>query len=538
MQLYNVDIARSLEQPYIFHVSIGIDECQKLLQQAEKLLGIPSRQTKSPYKQLRKLLRNQLRNRHDEFFATSRLPKRTVDDVKEFSRDLLQRQQETNSLYILEKDDRDHRYTNIRMSRLSSLLLAREVAGQAGLFKSTKYMNFSETRAIYDDDLQLRGQWNGCAGDVMTIRWVSNTSFVCGTTTHSDPHNQEYNKGTNLILGSASVGQLRAYPDHRIVRPVVRQGANSTETMRNSQSPWMFCSVVSSAYDARHDRCYTSSFDRTVKIWRAAEDGLTMRCLGTWLHRHNVNFVAVSAHNSSMVATCEDAADEAVRVYNVGNDDDDSISDSPYSTYSLTRTDDLGLVPGPHQSDKWAWLPATIQWGQAPTVSHLLLVGYSPRSFTGDDNDIPESKRDSGEICLWDCLEKRRLRINTATTSNVFEVLWHPSQPSFVVATSPCGLDVPDGVRTQIRIFTPASVGESAYAPGAYSEFQTLQCTALDINELSIMPNSFTFSYITAACTDGSVYIWDTAFPEKPLHVLQHGGKLRLLLLLLIPNKY
>lgn len=36
-------------------------------------------------------------------------------------------------------------------------------------------------------------------------------------------------------------------------------------------------------------------------------------------------------------------------------------------------------------------------------------------------------------------------------------------------------------------------------------------------------PNSFTFTYITAGCTDGNTYVWDTARGDKPIHVLRHG---------------
>jgi hypothetical protein len=36
-------------------------------------------------------------------------------------------------------------------------------------------------------------------------------------------------------------------------------------------------------------------------------------------------------------------------------------------------------------------------------------------------------------------------------------------------------------------------------------------------------PNSYSFSYITAGCTDGKTYVWDTARGDKPIHVLRHG---------------
>jgi len=35
-------------------------------------------------------------------------------------------------------------------------------------------------------------------------------------------------------------------------------------------------------------------------------------------------------------------------------------------------------------------------------------------------------------------------------------------------------------------------------------------------------PNSFSFCYVTAGCTDGATYIWDTALGDNPIHVLRH----------------
>ncbi|KAL2753772.1 hypothetical protein ACRALDRAFT_1065021 [Sodiomyces alcalophilus JCM 7366] len=242
-----------------------------------------------------------------------------------------------------------------------------------------------------------------------------------------------------------------------------------------------------------------------------------MEMLGTWPHEGNVNFVVASKNGSGLVATAADVPSEAVRVYYVTDDD---VSSSPYRTFSGSRTwneDDKDTK----EPQKWAYYPATMQWGIAPEVQHLLLVGYSPRSFSVHDDDIPEGKRHSGEICLWDCITGERRKVLTATTQNVFEVAWHPTQPSFIVATSPSGLHVDEHVRTQIRIFRPT---DSPDEIGAYTEVQCLDCTASDINELTIMPCSMSHCYVTAAATDGNVYVWDTARGDEPVKVLCHDA--------------
>ncbi|KAJ9141896.1 WD40 repeat-like protein [Pleurostoma richardsiae] len=414
------------------------------------------------------------------------------------------------------RDDYDKHEENLRSSSLSSLLLARSITGQNALRDSRRLVNYSnEFRKCREDGLERRVEWTGGAGDIATISWVSNEGFICGTTTHSDFHNQQYNKPGNLLLGSATLGKLCAYADHRVVRPIVSKGDNASEAMRESQDPWLYSSVVSSDYDPVHDRAYTSSFDKTVKAWRVDKSGNSMVLLGTWKHRGNVNFVEAAKHHTGIVATAADVPTGAVRVYKV---DENDISNSPYYSLSCSRV--LDLEGNPIVTDKWAYFPATMKWGLAKQVRNLLLVGYSPRSLTNDDNDIPEDKRNSGEICLWDGLTGERVKVTSASTQNVFEVLWHPSQPSFIVATSPLKPGFEDRIRTQIRIFRPSDNPDFGHA---YSEIQTLDCEALDINELTIMPNSASYSYITAGCTDGKVYVWDTASGDKPIHVLKHG---------------
>ncbi|KAG7107230.1 Rik1-associated factor 1 like protein [Verticillium longisporum] len=218
------------------------------------------------------------------------------------------------------------------------------------------------------------------------------------------------------------------------------------------------------------DRAYTSSFDKTVKIWKFPNK----------LDISMSDYIPLSG----------------TRAWN----EDDKETQAP---------------------QKWSYYPATMRWGIAKDVQHFLLVGYSPRSITGDDNDIPLEKQNSGEICLWNCKTGKSVKVMTGSSQNVFEVAWHPTQPCFIVASSPFGKHFDDRVKTQIRIFTPADVPELY---GAFNEVQCLDCPASDINELTIMPCSLSCCYITAAATDGNVYVWDTARGDNPIHVLRHGS--------------
>jgi hypothetical protein len=409
---------------------------------------------------------------------------RLAEDVEAFLVDFQNNTISSNTAVLsLGKRELDQHGSHVRSGRMASMLMAREMVGNRGYGLMRQKLNLpNELKKCHEDDLELRNEWTDCAGDIATITWVSNDGFICGTTEHSDAHNQQYNKPGNLALGSCSRGTLRGYADHRIVRPRVVKGENSTDAMIQSQDPWLYTSVVSSDYDALHDRAYTSGFDCAVKIWRAEKSGASMTLLGTWHHQGNVNFVAASKHGSGMVATASDVHAAAVRIYQTNESD---ISNSAFRSYSLSRDVDIQGNPLP-PPDKWAYFPATMQWGIASEVQHLLLVGYSPRSFTSDDNDIPEEKQNSGEICLWDGLTGERWRITAATSLNVFEVLWHPSQSSFIVATAPATPDVIRNaqIKTQIRIFRISD--DVQFKGKAFTVVQCLDCYAADINELTI----------------------------------------------------
>jgi WD40 repeat protein len=402
---------------------------------------------------------------------------------------------------------------------LARYLRGREMSGIAPLAAQRGRSPLKiQALSCLEDSLARQSEWTDCCGDISTITWTSNYGFICGATAHSDHYNMQYNKPGNLTVGSLPRNELKAVPGHRIPRPLVAMAENrenASHAMRETQDPWLYTSVVSTSFSETNGLAFTASFDKTVKVWEAAVDGSSMHLLGIWQHDNKVNFV-VTSQKHDRVATAADVMDNAIRVYKV---DSNNISHSPYETYTGERAkEQAGELA---RLEKWAYFPATIAWGISDSTRYLLLAGYSPRSITNDDLDIPEEKRNTGELCLWDVEDYgRRIPVPSARSQNVFEVLWHPSQPCFIAATSPGGM-YDSATRTQIRIFA-----QSPEADSHFIQTKTLDCSAFDINELTIMPNSLISSFVTASCTDGNTYVYDTAQGDKAIHILNHGESL------------
>ena len=408
-----------------------------------------------------------------------------------------------------------------RTNALTRHLNSRETSGLAPLpMQSGRPIFKIQAMSHLEDSLTPQTEWTDCCGDVSTLSWTGENSFVCGATAHSDHHNMQYNKPGNLTLGSLPLDELRAVPDHRIPRPFVGIGENrenALDAMRETQDPWLYTSVVSSSFSEYNGLAFTASFDKTVKVWKVADNGSSMALLGTWEHDNKVNFV-VTSEKHDRVATAADDSDKAIRVY---IPDENNIQQSPFDEYTgeraREREDQVKLL---RRREPWSYFPATMAWGKCDSMENLLLVGYSPRSITNDDMDIPDDKRNTGELCLFDVMNPgKQIQIPSARSQNVFEVLWHPSQPCFLAATSPGNYD--PITCTQIRVFSRS--------PGIdhhFIQIRTLDCSGLDINELTIMPNSLGTSFVTASCTDGNTYVYDTAQGDEAIHILNHGESL------------
>ena len=383
--------------------------------------------------------------------------------------------------------------------RIRMLLRRREMA--PNIEHATQQLQIA-VQCQLDDSFTRDLDFSGGPGDISSFSWLSEDDFIYGAITNSDLYNQDYNKPGNLGIGSAKTKVARAIIAHRIPRP-----PKPDKPDVDSQDPWLYLPVPMTTYDIEKGICFTASYDKSVKIWSASKENQSMKLLATWPHKGPVNFVLTSPHHNK-VATGSDVPRDGIRVYNLDRGD---LNELLPHMYSGTKANDCAS-----RNLEWAYHPATMQWGACESASHFLLVGYSARpAIDVDHGHVPEDKRNSGQICVWDTQSRKEVHIAGPKTQNAFEVFWHPSQVVFVSATAATG-DHDESVKTQLRLFVYKD------STNVFSAVKTFECYGADINEITLKPSSYSAFYLTASCTNGITYVWDSAQGDYPIHELCH----------------
>ncbi|KAL1997359.1 hypothetical protein VTN49DRAFT_3961 [Thermomyces lanuginosus] len=329
------------------------------------------------------------------------------------------------------------------------------------------------------DRLRRTRTWKGASNGVINVALSPDgTRFAAGAAAHCDDHNMQYNRSNNLLLGNLISNTIHELPGHRVPR-----GAD-----RYSSDPFLYMSVT--AVEWHGDRLYTSSYDRTVKIWDVSSHSET-RCLRTLNHNDKVEVMARSLANGDLLATGTDAR---VGLWRLGNDDDDE-----YIALDVSRFRKSPIKP------------SSIAWGIAPLTQDLFVAG-----FCGADSlDNPWQ---AGQVAMWKICEADLVQPQPLIpyAQAIFDLKFHPTLPWLVTGTSrPSGNEGARGTRSLVRIYDPLERGRS---------FVEMDCPALDINDVSFCPMDRT--YVSASCTDGTTYVWDWRYPGQILHRLKHGRPL------------
>ncbi|KAL5355452.1 WD40-repeat-containing domain protein [Aspergillus floccosus] len=354
---------------------------------------------------------------------------------------------------------------------LSDLIRQRELGGRA----------LREIQSNTAKNLKLTRTWKGASNDVIVAAWSPDgTRFAAGATAQCDEHNMEYNRGNNLVWGDLTTNVLTELPDHYIPRPT---GRNSVSRTVNDAR--LFMSV--SSMEWYEDALFTASYDNTVKLWDFPNH--TARCFKTLRHDSKVEVMARSKFASNLLAT----GTNSIGLW--------QIRESRYHPLGLS-----GL-----RSQK-ELIPTSLAWGAIPATQNILLAGLSEKE---------EGVSRNGFLAAWHVGQASVTPMHLLPNSqNIFDIKWHPTLPLFATASA-ASLGAPRthrDTRSVVRLYQPF--------PAEMRMRRTIEfeCPALDINDVAICPSSS--NYVTASCTDGVTYVWDSRQPDQILHRLRHGAPL------------
>ena len=343
-------------------------------------------------------------------------------------------------------------------------------------------------RSMVSSDIKPWKSWKTASGDVLSLAWSPDgTKFAAGSTTLTDA----YNLKKNLLFGDLTLNNLYEVPDHWVPRQTHNLGSDDRLFTTVSTVRWA------------GDRLFTASYDKTVKIWDV-EHGRRLSCRQTLRHDSKVVDMALSAHHLNLVATGDGSAGE--RTFKVWDIRDDQNSPS-YTVLPITHRARNGFD----------LIPTNLAWGHTAHTSEYLLGGMSERKQKMDDEDEDKEAHripQGGFLGLWRMEQASMTPIKlTPDSQNVFDIKWHPFLPRFAAATTP----VAHGSLSTHSVLTIFDL-----ASDKFKSRLSFDCEARDINEATFCPMDAT--YVTASCTNGKTYVWDSRKAAKPVHKLQHGA--------------
>ncbi|KAL8869877.1 MAG: hypothetical protein Q9174_003939 [Haloplaca sp. 1 TL-2023] len=358
--------------------------------------------------------------------------------------------------------------------------------------------------AELEEDLQPWRSWTGASGDIVSVAWhPESLSYATAAVAQSDDNDLQYNRPYNLLIGDLVSNTLKGLPDHRIPRPkpeTIASGPNSTLAVYQACDPMVYKTVTSVHFSPLGHTLYTSSHDETVKVWDLGSAKIPS-CSATLSHGAEVTSLEVSAHYPGVFATAAKKLDNAVRLYRSEQQGGQVVHQ--YSTFSSPRAQKY--------QDK-AIFPECLRWGLAPSTRHLLLGGFQQWA---DDDDFCVARQ--GDVCLWDINREVALPVRPHSSS-ILAAAWHHQEGTFITGGAPGNgpLTYPKRTQSVVRTYDIRSL-----------QFYTFEfeCPALDMQDVTFHPRDT--NYVTAACSDGSTYVWDYRMPDDVLLRLEHGEPLQ-----------
>ncbi|MCJ1249976.1 hypothetical protein MMC30_007202 [Trapelia coarctata] len=355
-------------------------------------------------------------------------------------------------------------------------------------------------RTHFSQRLGCWRSWTGASKDIVTAAWSPiGSMYAVGASTEMDNLNIQYNRPNNLLLGNNNMNTLTELPNHYIDRPrpeTIRSGDNARQSTYNALDPELYTTVSHVCFNHEGDRLFSTSFDKTLKIWDVAS-GKKATCLQTIQQEAQIELLALSYKPMVLLATGQRTTYDPIRIYDIEKYGlEDSENDSTAEMNSVRAT-------------KFKLYPTCVQWGPSPSTDTMLLAGFSENRTDGRLDQ-------EGDLCLWDAstdLDDRGMKLSPSAQA-VMDITWHPTLPMFAAATVP-------GSRTNLADRRTQSVIRTYQyrtGPGRIMEYE---CPGLDINDVRFHP--FDDHYISAGCTNGTTYVWDSRMPETIMQKLRHG---------------
>ena len=412
---------------------------------------------------------------------------RTVDSIASFLIDILYPQAltPTQSLQKLKSHPNYGSFT--------SPLRRRELGADR------EYQLSLTTRTRLWESLGPARIFRGASSDVNTVKWAPNGElFAASAFALSDDHSMQYNRPNTLLFGDITKSDILELPSHVIERKAAT-GINASRNMRVSQEPYLFTSVTGAEFSPDSQVLLTAGYDNYVRVWEVGKQDSSYKIdCGNKVD-------ALSVTTSGLFAAASQNLDSAIRICQYELDGSHLTRCRKIAKLSLQHAKDL---KGSHQL-----LPCCVRWAPGRIQERYLLGGFSSKS--------DEERR--GEACLYD-VEAGALIGHSIGKRNVFDIAWSPSIfGRFAIACTP-GSNVNKGTRSVVRIHDSRWLPTQGYMRSNQQSTLEFECLAWDMNDVVFNANDD--NIISAGCTDGTTYVWDTRRPDLLLHRFTHGKPL------------
>jgi WD40 repeat protein len=446
-------------QGTVVHIDFSHDE-RDIVERVAKSI-VRSSQTPQPSsqrKRLQKLLRDQPESKlvNIAYEIRRMLPSRDRPSVDAFLEDARKgKLSRIPQILRLGAARFDPRFTSKDKSSLVSRISQREIGLQSkrGWKTASRPLSYQTKNKVYDT-MGPAYSFTGASSDVHTVAWSPDGQyFAAGAVCVTDPDSMQYNRRDNLLYGDLHTKTIQELAEHRVDRPILETGPNSTHAMRVSQDRKLYTTVSAVAFSPGGDYVFSAGYDKNVCIWETQKDGTQPVLSHALKHRAEVDLLAVSCNGK--LATASKRWERAIKV--ISAFDQDEIEKASYASRKADERPDQNILPTALQFE--------------PNHGRLLLAGFGANK-RHDRMDI------SGDICLWDVETQQELHVH-GSTKNVFDATFNPNQieqPLFAVGCV-AGANVNRGTRSLVRFYDGRGWGK-------YTMNMEVECPALDINDV------------------------------------------------------